>query len=324
MMTFNQLLQGRDEVVNIYKRYERFIVPALKFIFIISVLLLMRNNIGYAKSLTKISVIMIMGLMGVFLSPQLIMLFFTLATSLHVMAGSLEVGMIVFALLFIIYLLFVRLYPVESLFIVATIIAFKLYIPYIIPLVAGLFSSLAAIVSLIIGVIIWYSAPHIIMMLENKSTELADIISVINVKIMALQEVFKEDQTLLASMIILPVVLLTVYIIRRQKIDYAEYVAIFVGATINLIGFLFAIILFTVEVGVFGLLLSTISCAIIAIVAQFFSKVADYSRAETVQFEDERNYYYVKVVPKIIVRRSSQPIQQDYTHENRSSASHEG
>lgn len=323
MTPFNQLLRVRDEIVNIYKKYERFITPVLKFILTISVFLLMRNNIGYAKSLTKISVIILMGLIGVFLPPQLIMLLFILVTSLHVAAGSLEAGIIVFALLVIIYLLFIRLYPVESLFIVGTIIAFKFNVPYIIPLIAGLFSSLAAMVALVLGIIFWYTAPQFIMMMEGQSAELADIVEVINTKIMTLQEVFKEDQTLLASIIVLSVVLLTVYIIRKQNIDYAEYIAIFVGTIINLIGFLLAIILFDVDIGIIGLLLSTLGCAIIVTIAQFFSKVADYSRAETVQFEDDKNYYYVKVIPKIAVRKPRRQVQQNYTQEDTSGINHE-
>lgn len=316
MTPFDTLLQIREQVVNVYKRYERFIMPILKFVLTISVLILINNTIGYAKPLTKTPVILIMGLIGVFLSPQLIMLFFIFVTSLHVGVGSLETGVIVFVLLFIVYLLFIRLYPIESLFVVATIIAYKFHIPYIVPLIAGLFSSLATMISLIIGIAIWYSAPQFITMMASESSELADIVGIINMKIATLQDVFKNDQTLLASIVILSATLLTVYLIRKQNIDFAEYIAILVGTVINVVGFLFAILLLRVEVGIGGLMISTMSCAIIAVVAQFFAKVADYSRAETVQFEDEKNYYYVKVVPKIIVKKSRTQIQRNYTQED--------
>lgn len=316
MTPFNELLQVRNEIIKFYKKQERFIAPILKFLITISVLFVISNSIGYAKPLTKMVVIVIMGLVGVFLSPQLIMLLFILLTSLHALAGSLEAGLIVFALLLMIYLLFVRLYPVESLFIVATIMAYKLHIPYIIPLVAGLFSSLAAIVSLIIGIAIWYSAPQFITMMEGQSAEIADVVSVINAKITTLQGIFKNDYTLLASIVILSAVLLTVHIIRKQNIDFGEYIAILVGTVMTLVGFLFAVILLKVDVGIGGLMMSTIISAIIATIAQFFAKAADYSRAETVQFEDEENYYYVKIVPKIIVKDSKRQIQYNYTKDD--------
>lgn len=316
-MTLSNLLEIRDQLISIYKKNERFIMPVIKFIMTVSVLMLLNNATGYAKPLSKTSVILMIGLVSVFLPPQLIMLAFILVTSLHALAGSLEAGIVVFILLIIIYLLFIRLYPKESLFIVGTIIAYKLNIPYIIPLIAGLFSSLATVVALILGIIIWYSAPQIIIMMEDKTGEIADIVGVIDSKLISLQEMFKDDQTLIASIVILSLVLLTVYIIRKQNIDYAEYMAILVGTVMNLVGFLFAVIFLNVEVGIMGLLLSTLISALIASLAQFFSKAADYSRAETVQFEDDKNYYYVKVVPKIMVKKSAKPVRQNLTEDHK-------
>ncbi len=315
MTLFNELLQVRDGIINFYKKYENVMVPILKFLVTISVLLVISNSTGYAKSLAKTPVILVMGLMGVFLSPQLIMLLFIIVTSLHVAAGSLEAGVIVFVLLLIIYLLFIRLYPVESLFIIATIMAYKFHIPYVIPLIAGLFSSLAAIVALVIGISIWYTFPQVAIMMEGKSSEIGDMVGVINTEIAALQGVFKDDQTLLASIVILSLVLLIVYIIRKQSVDFAEYIAVLVGTVMNLVGFLIAIIFFKVEIGIMGLMLSTVVCAAITVVVQFFSKAADYSGTEIVQYEDDENYYHVKIVPKIIIKKSKSEIKHNFTQD---------
>lgn len=315
-MPMNELFKMRDQMIQFYKKHEQVILPILKYILTITVLFMIGNTMGYAKLLTRPSLILILGLTGIFLSPQLIMLFFILVTSYHALAGTLQAGIVVFVVLLVIYLLYVRLYPVESLFIVATLIAYKFHIPYIIPLVAGLFSSLATVVALIIGITLWYCAPQMIMMMESQGAEIADIVGIINAQMATLQEVFKTDMTLISSIVILSVILLTVYIIRKQNADYAEYVAILVGAVMNLVGFLFAILLLRIEVSILGLMLSTIICAMIAAIAQFFAKVADYSRAETVQFEDEKNYYYVKVVPKIVVKQSKKQVQHNYTRDD--------
>lgn len=315
MTPLNQILQIREQCINIYKRYERFIVPLLKFLFIISVLLMINNTLGYAPVLTKTTVILMIGLAGVFLSPQMIMMLFIFMISFHIGAQSLEAGAIVFTLLLMIYLLFVRLYPKESLFIIGMIIAYKFKIPYIIPLVAGLFSSLPTMIAVGIGTMIWYSAPQLAVMMQAQASELSDIVEVINANIAILQEILKSDQTMLASIIILSAVLLTVYLIRKQAVDFAEYIAIFVGAVMNVIGFLFAILLLKAEVGIGSLIFSTIVCGFLAVIAQFFSKAADYSRAEIVQFEDEENYYYVKVVPKIIVNKPKKQVKRIYTRD---------
>jgi len=315
MTPLNQILLIRNQCINIYKRYERFIIPLLKFLLIISVLIMINSTLGYAQVLTKTTVILMIGLVGVFLSSQMIMMLFMLMISFHIGAQSLEAGGIIFAFLLMIYLLFVRLYPKESLFIIGMLIAYKLKIPYIIPLIAGLFSSLPTMVSVGIGTIIWYSVPQIAVIIQAQTSELSDIVEVINTNIAALQEILKTDQTMLASIIILSAVLLTVYLIRKQAIDFAEYIAIFVGAVMNVIGFLFAILLLRADVGIGSLIFSTIVCGIIAVIAQFFAKAVDYSRAEVVQFEDEENYYYVKVVPKIIVNKSKRQVKRIYTND---------
>lgn len=313
MTPLNQILQIREQCISIYKRYERFIMPLLKFLFIISVLLMINSTLGYASVLTKTTVILMIGLAGIFLSPQMVMMLFMIMISFHIGAQSLEAGAIVFVLLLMIYLLYVRLYPKESLFIIGMLIAYKFKIPYIIPLVAGLFSSLPTMIAVGIGTMIWYSAPQLALLLEGQTSELSDIVEVINTNIASLQEILKSDQTMLASIIILSAVLLTVYLIRKQEVDYAEYIAIFVGAVINVIGFLFAILLLRAEVGIGSLIISTIACGLLAVIAQFFSKAADYSRAEIVQFEDGDNYYYVKVVPKIIVNKPKKQVKRIYT-----------
>jgi hypothetical protein len=51
-----------------------------------------------------------------------------------------------------------------------------------------------------------------------------------------------------------------------------------------------------------GEMLSIIYSLAIACVMVFFDVLLDYDKAENVQFQDEDNYYYVKIVPKIISR----------------------
>ncbi|HOA81281.1 MAG TPA: hypothetical protein PKK61_09505, partial [Defluviitaleaceae bacterium] len=55
-------------------------------------------------------------------------------------------------------------------------------------------------------------------------------------------------------------------------------------------------------------LFSIIISMLIMFVIQFFYRVVDYSRVENVQFEDEENYYYVKVIPKIILEKPKREI----------------
>lgn len=323
MTPMDELFQIRDYLITAYKRYERFIIPVLKFITIMIILLGISSTIGYSKVLTKTIIILIMALLGALSSVKLLMFELILLVSFHIGSVSIEVGVIAFLILFIIYLLFVRLYPKESLFIIGLLIAYKFHIPYVVPLIAGLFGSISAVVSLIIGTMIWYSVPQLIVMMQVKMEDLAGVLEALNANILAIQEIFKTDQKMMSTILILSIVFLTIYFIRKQSIDYAAYIAILVGSIMNIIGFVFSILLLKVDIGLTGLIISTIVCASIATIAQFFSVAVDYSRTETVQFEDEENYYYVKVVPKIIINKPKKQIKHIYTNSNEHSKSHE-
>ena len=83
----------------------------------------------------------------------------------------------------------------------------------------------------------------------------------------------------------------------------------------NIVGGLFEIILFLVgnvvlnaSISIGEILLGSICAVIIAVVAQFFKTVVDYSRVENTQFEDEEYYYYVKAVPKIVMTKQQKNV----------------
>jgi len=58
-----------------------------------------------------------------------------------------------------------------------------------------------------------------------------------------------------------------------------------------------------------------ILCGALALVARAFSPLLSYKRAESVQFEDADNLYYVRVVPKIKIAPLKRRVRQIRTEE---------
>ena len=73
--------------------------------------------------------------------------------------------------------------------------------------------------------------------------------------------------------------------------------------------FLVGGIVLEADVNILVIFLGSIGGAVIALIAQFFKGVLDYSRTETVQFEDDEYYYYVKAVPKVKVSEQNVKVQ---------------
>jgi hypothetical protein len=56
------------------------------------------------------------------------------------------------------------------------------------------------------------------------------------------------------------------------------------------------------------MILGTIICGVIAVIIRFFDGILDYQRAESVQFEDDNNYYHVRIIPKVIMTKSQRSV----------------
>ena len=107
-----------------------------------------------------------------------------------------------------------------------------------------------------------------------------------------------DNKDLLLTIVVFAVVLIITHVIYRLSVEYSWYAAIIVGGLFEIILFLVGNVVLNASISIGEILLGSICAVIIAVVAQFFKTVVDYSRVENTQFEDEEYYYYVRAVPK--------------------------
>ena len=122
---------------------------------------------------------------------------------------------------------------------------------------------------------------------------------------------FKSILRLLGTILIavaFAVVLIITHVIYRLSVEYSWYAAIIVGGLFEIILFLIGNVVLNASISIGEILLGSICAVIIAVVAQFFKTVVDYSRVENTQFEDEEYYYYVKAVPKIVMTKQQKNV----------------
>ncbi|NLM12773.1 MAG: hypothetical protein GX209_03375 [Epulopiscium sp.] len=303
----NQIYQVREMIISYYKRYERIIFPILRFIASFIIFLFI-SRMGYAVVLTKLPVGILFGIVGTIIPAQWFFLLTIFLVSTHLAFVSIEAAVLVFLFLMIIYLLYIRMFPKQSLLILALLLGFAFKIPFIVPLFAGLYVGVSSIVPIAFGTLIWYFIPHIQMLINMKSEELMDIPNALAKMYVSTIQWVTKDQTAIITIIIFSLVIIAVYCISRFSFDYSWYAAIGVGTGISVIGFLVALLIVDMDINILGGLLSNIISMLLMFLIQFMHRVVDYSRAEKVQFEDEENYYYVKVIPKIILEKPKREI----------------
>ena len=118
-----------------------------------------------------------------------------------------------------------------------------------------------------------------------------------------------SDKAMLLTILVFVLVIAVTYIIYRQSFEYSWLIAIGTGTILGIILFLVGGIVLEADVNILVIFLGSIGGAVIALIAQFFKGVLDYSRTETVQFEDDEYYYYVKAVPKVKVSEQNVKVQ---------------
>ncbi len=313
------LLMFRERAIQFYKMYEKIFIAMAKFITVIYMLIEINSTIGYAPLLTRGYMIGVIACIGAVLPIQYIMIGAMFIITIHLLSFNLFIGLGMGLICLCLYIFYIRLYPRESLVIILTILAFRLNLHYAVPIIAGLFGGFQVVVAILIGILSVFSIQciepivQVALKAEDSLKLCLDSLNIIGTQVV-------QNPTMLATMSILLVVFCIVFIVKRQMIDYAPYMAIVIGGAMNMLGFVIAILFLNVQVNVLLMVVMSILSVVIASIIQFMSKSLDYSRSETVQFEDEDNFYFVKVVPKIKVQVDCTKIEKIYTGHNKQDA----
>ena len=306
------LLVAKQILMTLYSRYEVYITPLLKFLTALITLLLINSRIGYMYSIDKMTVVLIVALMCSFMPMNFIVVMAALFVMLHIYTFSLECALVVGVGFLLMFLLYLRFSPKDTLVVVLMPVCFILKIPYVVPLAMGLIGTPASMVSVGCGVIVYYML-HFVT--QNGSAIAAITGDETAVKFSVAKFKFVVDgmlnnKQMAVTVMAFAITVLIVYLIRRLSIDYAWTIAMAAGAVVNLMILLVGDLMFDTNVSLFGVILGNIVAVFLTVVLQFFVFNVDYSRTEKVQFEDDEYYYYVKAVPKVVVSRAEKKVKQ--------------
>lgn len=306
------LLEIREKIKLYYSKFETFILPVVKFLLAFIVLNTLNGRMrdviqlqGNMAQLDNIAVVLILSLMCSFLPTGCIIFFSVVFSLMYMYALSVEVALVGFCLYLVMFLMFFRFSPKDSLVVVLTPLLFVLRIPYVMPLAAGLVCGPASIVSLGCGVGVHYllqtvidNAPAVVTMSDDAATA----------RLRLVLDGFIRNKEMLVMIAAFAITALTVYLIRRMSVDHSWTIAMVSGAMINLVILLIGDLIYDINISVGGAVLGILLALAVGKIIEFFSFCVDYSRTEKVQFEDDEYYYYVKAVPKMALAPSAKTV----------------
>ena len=209
-----------------------------------------------------------------------------------------EFALLVLCVMLLMYLLYFRFAPKTAYILIITAMFCWMKIPFVLPVAIGLCSSVAAVIPVSFGVIMYY----IIRTASDYEAAISDdSLSESMKQISYLIESLLKNRQMLVLIIAAAVTIIVVYIIRRQKIDHSWKIAIIVGSITQFLILVVGQIALKSDFNIVLIIIGTILGVAAAYICNIVFFALDYKRTEYVQYEDDEYYYYVKAVPKINV-----------------------
>lgn len=289
------LLVIREQLKKFYGDYEVYITPALKFLLALLSFILINSKMGYMSKIDNTAIVLVLALMCSFLPINLIIVLAAVLILLHLYAASIECAVVAAAIFLLLFLLYFRFSPKDTLTVVLTPVCFALKIPYVIPLSMGLVGTPASAVSVGCGVIVYYMLNYINSSIPSLAAMDAD--GAVQ-KFRYIVDGVLNNKAMMVTIAAFAITIVAVYVVRRLSIDHSWTIAMVSGCILNILCMLFGDLMFNTNISIGGVILGSIVSVAIAKVLQFFVFNVDYTRTEFVQFEDDEYYYYVKAVPK--------------------------
>lgn len=301
------LLVAKQILMIFYSKYEVYITPLLKFLLAFVSLLVINSHLGYMAGLNRMAIVLIIALMCSFMPMNFIVVVAALFVILHLYSLSLECAVVIGVGFLLMFLLYLRFSPKDTLVVVLTPICFLLKIPYVIPISMGLVGTPASAVSVGCGVISYYMLHY--------ATQNVSVIGAMSeeetvARFKLIIDGLLNNKEMAVTVVAFAITVILVYLIRRMSMDYAWTIAMAAGAIADLVVLLIGDLMFETNISIMGVIMGTIAAFLLTVVLQFFVFNVDYSRTEKVQFEDDEYYYYVKAVPKVTVSRPEKKVKQ--------------
>lgn len=293
------LLELREKLKIVYQKFGTYLNLLFKFIFGLIVFFTIKSAIGYDALVSSTPVILALALVAAFVPSGLFALMSVAVAVLNVYKMSSILALFVVLVFLIMYFLVLRYTPKQGYVLVAMPVLLYYGMPYFMPIFLGIMATPITVIPVICGTIAFYTLKNIGSVTKGQDAINPDEALAI---FKSVTDKFKADKEMILVTVILAIVLLIAYVLRRSKFNHSAEIATITGVVVSMVIFLLGCIGMDLEMSVVKIIVFSLLGGLFAYAAYFMRTVLDYSAVEIVQFEDDDYYYYVKAVPKIKIQ----------------------
>lgn len=308
----------RDNAILFFKRQEYLLQPLLRFAVCYALLIFLRGHLGAHgpadAALMSTLLNVIIALVCSMLPPGYAAGILALVLVWDLYGLSLEATVICAALLLLCILLYFRFSPGDTMVLLAMPIAYALNLHYAVPVLAGLLFGPGAAVPAVFGLLF----TRYVLLVEEKLPEIGGSTigaALTGERLIAnfrgLLDGIMHDRSLIIMAAAFAATTIVVCFIRHLLIAHAWTAAITVGCIVELMVLLAGDMRFETNIDLTRVLPGVLLAFVFAQILRFFVFNVDYLHIESVQFEDEDYYYYVKAVPKDMLPASGDEFEAD-------------
>ncbi len=291
------LLVIKEQLIRIYVRFEVYITPVLKFLTMLFTIIIINSSVGFMNKLKNPAIVLIVALLSSFMPTNVMILLAALFVILHMYALSLECAIVVGLVFLLMFVMYFRFTPKDSIAVLLTPLCFALKIPYVVPLSMGFVGGPLSCISVSCGVVVYYILNYV----KDNSEQLSgseDAENAMSGFKYVIDSLIKNE-TMILMVVAFSVTVILVYMIKRLSTNYSWKIALGAGAIVNMLIVLIGSLSMDADISVVGAIFGMLVSVLFVLILQFFIFNVDYSRTEYVQFEDDEYYYYVKAIPKL-------------------------
>lgn len=287
------LISVKNKIRDFIRQFDEILEPVFCFILAYIMFSSLQSMYGYSDLFDRKIVIFLLSVISALVSSQVVVLLGMLLVLMNSFAVSLEVGISMLVVLILLYCLYMRMFPDTAWVLAFVPIMCMWKLTFAIPILVMMFAGAAGIVPTAFGLVMY----NISLYIRNIATEHMTDDEEFQAYTYLVEQISKNKDMILL-MIVFAAVIMISYIVYRLPFKYCWYIGIAVAALLN-------IIVFSIEstdatsIQMGDVIKGSFLGLLIALIVQVCKNIADYSKVERVQFEDDDFYYYVKAVPKL-------------------------
>ena len=294
----NLLESTRVKLRNFISRHEVMALRLFRGFICLMGLLSVRTCFYEGSVLDNRFLILVVTVVGGFVPFSATTLIIIFSALIHIASLSRQVAIALSLLLVFIYLLSFYYNSDDRFYAVLSPIFYQMRIPFAVPMAAGLFGKVNDVVPVMGGSIVGF---YLRLVIENKAL-LKDPASNIDAFSLMLDQMVR-NQLFYCYVAANIAMFLIVYFVRKKIVVHASEIGVSFGALASFVIMLTANLFFNSGENIAQFVVEIIVTWVLGLFVSYFFVEADYSRPETLQFEDDEYYYYVTAIPKIHITK---------------------